>query len=98
MVRQTRSLLLRFLSFFFSFFLSCTCSRLCFILCTLEANENAPSGKDDVFQMIKPKSYFLGHWTSIEQSQLDTNRVAIAKKSERRSTQKTAKNPLVKNQ
>lgn len=31
------------------------------------------------FQMIKPKSYFLGHWTLREQSQLDTNRPGIEK-------------------
>lgn len=85
--------------FFLSSFLSFTCSWLCFLWCTFEANENAPLGGEMMcFQMIRAKSYFLGHRTSIEQSQLDTNRVEIEKKGKIHSTQKSVMNPRVENQ
>lgn len=49
--------------------------------------------------MIKAKSYFLGHRTSMEQSRSDTNRVEAEERGKgKKYTHKSVKKPLVENQ
>ena len=99
MVRRTRALPLCLILSLFPPFLF-TWSWLCFLWCAFEANENTPMGRRRCFQMIRAKSYFLIHRTSIEQSQSDPNSVGIEKRRKKKKcyTQMSVKNPLVENQ